>query len=135
MEQEINEQPIETKLTTEKAILLSIPVVSTFYALFRMLFSLSKHFGHSRRNGFNSKFWKMWFSGVIVGLTSMAIAFFVPAYFIYHLILQNTNANPEILNTVLGLGASIIWGFSAYFLTNLVLKKTKPHTDTKKQSA
>lgn len=107
------------KITVKNYILLSIPVVSTFYAMFRMLFLISEHFD-SIGNFFGKKFWKFWFSCMLIMLASFLIS--SPLYIVTHLL---SSLNSEVLLIIFSLLIFISWGYSIYFLTNYVIKKTK----------
>lgn len=111
---------VETKkMATRNYMLLSIPVVGAFYAMFRMLFLISEHFD-STWSIFGKRFWKFWSSCTLIMVVSLFVS--SPLYIAAYLILPLNN---RALFTVFILLFFILWGYSVYFITNYVIRATK----------
>ena len=107
-------------------ILLALPVIGIFYAMFRMLFVISKHFD-SRRSFFGLRFWKFWFSCAFIMLTSALVCSPIIIGYLFMIKFESIT-----LIIIFALLLSVAYGFCAYFLTDLVIKKTKPVNNEEK---
>lgn len=102
-----------------KYIILSLPVVGQFYAMFRMLFLLNEHYD-APWSFFSKRLWKSCLSCGFIMLTALIIN--TPLFILLSFIAKAEN---NILLIIFSLLIFISIGFWIYFLTNYVIKRSK----------
>ncbi|MCL2848044.1 MAG: hypothetical protein FWE13_04780 [Firmicutes bacterium] len=110
------------KVTKWDIVLLCIPIVGLFFVLVRMLFKINSHFVGKKLSIYGPRFWRFWLWGVFIMLVSMIISF-VPVGILLAFEYRFDIVALEIIFIYI---VTSIFGFTAYFLTNLILNKTRP---------
>ncbi len=123
---ELFDKKSQVKPTAQNYILLSIPVIGVFYAMFRMLFVVNKQF-NQEKSFYGKGFWKLWFNCIFVMLAAAisCIPFYVVFYFISKLEIA-------VLTVLFVLLIFISLGFAMYFFTNYVVNKSR-HTNNEQE--